>query len=201
MDSVSEAFGHLIYHNFERLKLEFDIGKIVQGIKDASEGKESPMDLNECIDKIYSEQKIKQKIESESNLQKAEAFLESNAHAEGVISLKNRKVQYKVISPGSGSEIAQHSSPHLRCKVKTLDGEEILGTVRTLVGEELVESGLEETVSLDAMIEGARLGILGMKEGEKRIIYVHPDLSFKTKQFHFNLPNALFIFEIEALKI
>jgi len=54
---------------------------------------------------------------------------------------------------------------------------------------------------LDAMIEGARLGILGMKEGEKRIIYVHPDLSFKTKQFHFNLPNALFIFEIEALKI
>jgi peptidylprolyl isomerase len=181
--------------------MEFDIGKIVQGIQDAADGKESPMDINECIDKIYYEHKIRHKIQSENNLRQAETFLESNAQADGVVSLKNRKVQYKIISPGNGPEISLHSSPHLRCKVKTLDGEEIFGTVKALVGEELVESDLEETVSLDMMIEGLRAGLLGMKEGEKRIIYVHPDLSFKTKQFYFNLPNALFVFEIEALKI
>jgi peptidylprolyl isomerase len=198
---VSEAFGHLIYHNFQRLNMEFDIEKIVQGILDAADGKEPPMDVNQCIDKIYSDYKIRHKIQSENNLRQAEAFLKSNAQRDGVVSLNNQKVQYKIISPGKGPEIAPNSSPRLRCKIKTLDGEEIFGTVRALVEGELTESTLEETVNLDAMIEGLRIGLLGMKEGEKRIIYVHPDLSFKTKQFYFNLPNTLFVFEIEAIKV
>jgi peptidylprolyl isomerase len=187
--TISEAFGHLMYRNFKNLNLDFDIAKMVRGIQDAADEKESPMDFNDCIDAINAEQKKNHKIQAENNLKQAEQFLETNATVEGVVSLKDGKVQYKVITPGNGPEIAPHSNPRLRSNVKTLDDVEIY------------PPDLNEKVSLDQMIEGLRAGILGMKEGEKRIVYVHPDLSFKSKELYFIHPNALIVFEIEALKI
>ena len=49
---ISEAFGHLIGKNLESLGFDFDMQAVVQGLKDSSIGKASPMSEVECIQAI-----------------------------------------------------------------------------------------------------------------------------------------------------
>ena len=47
-------------------------------------------------------------------------------------------------------------------------------------------------------IPGFAKGMLGMKEGEKRVLYIHPELAYGlTGQLP---PNSLLIFEVEIVK-
>lgn len=53
-------------------------------------------------------------------------------------------------------------------------------------------------ISLDETIPGFSKGIVGMKEGEKRTLYIHPDLAYGVNG---SLPpNSLLTFEIEIVK-
>jgi len=188
MAHVSEAFGHIIHRNFSLLNVPFDIGKIIEGIQAAAAGKEGLITEKECIDAIHSEQDKKFKLLSKVNLKQAEEFLAFNAKKEGVVCLEEGKVQYKVVSPGKGAEVKKHSSPLIRCTVKLLDGVEI------------GPPNLEEPIGLDETIDGLKAGLLGMKEGEKRILYIHPDLAYGAKVLPSLYPNVLLTFEVEVLK-
>jgi len=188
MAHVSEAFGHLIYRNFSLLNVPFDLGKIIEGIEAAAAGKEGLISEKECIDAIHAEQEKKFKLLSKANLKQAEEFLAANAKQEGVVCLEGGKVQYKVVSPGKGAVVKKHFSPLIRCTVKLLDGDEIL------------PPNLEEPIGLDETIDGLKAGLLGMKEGEKRILYIHPDLAYGEKVLPVLYPNVLLTFEVEVLK-
>ena len=188
MQHVSEAFGHIIYHNFEKLNVKFDVEKIVQGIRHAAEGKESPLDESKCIEIIHLEQEKRFKIISLENRKQAENFLTLNARKEGVICLENGKLQYRVITPGSGPLVKPHSSPLIRYTVKQLDGSNVWAPNQ------------EGSIDLEETIPGLKMGLVGMKEGEKRMLYIHPDLSYHEKAFFMLLPNALLTFEVEVMK-
>jgi len=185
--SVSNAFGHIIYKNFTYLNVDFDIEQIVEGIREASSGKESPLTEKQCVDAIYSEQEKGLKILSSENLQKAETFLANNVKEDGVVSLEKGRVQYRVIATGKGEKIKPHSNPLLRFTVKTLDDKKLWDQ-------------LEERISIDESLSALSKALVGMKEGEKRIFYIHPELSFQNKELHFLIPNELLSFEIEVLK-
>ncbi len=43
-----------------------------------------------------------------------------------------------------------------------------------------------------------KLGLLGMKEGEKRTLYIHPELGFGTADTFF--PNSLLVIEVEVVQ-
>ena len=49
-----------------------------------------------------------------------------------------------------------------------------------------------------SFIPGLKSGIIGMKEGEKRTIYIHPDRAYGTQGYL--PPNSLLTFEIELIK-
>jgi FKBP-type peptidyl-prolyl cis-trans isomerase len=187
MAHVSETFGHIIYDNYEKLNVKLDLEKIIQGIENAAAGKQSPVTTQDCINAIRSRWGENFKILCEENLKKAEIFLASNAKKEGIVSLEDGKVQYQLISPGNGAEVKPHSSPLISCAIKQLDGPD-LGSLES-----------PEPVSLDETIRGLEIGLLGMKEGEKRIFYIHPDLAYGEKGLDMNRPNELLIFEIEVL--
>jgi len=53
-------------------------------------------------------------------------------------------------------------------------------------------------MSLDEIIPGLKSGLIGMKEGEKRTIYIHPDLAYGSAGYL--PPNSLLTFEIELVK-
>jgi peptidylprolyl isomerase len=183
---LSEAFGHVIGKNLENIGVKFDMAQVIKGLQDAIAGKESPMSEMECIQAIASVQEKIFKEQCSENLKRAETFLADNAKTEGVIALEDGKVQYRIIEKGTGAEIESHFSPQIRYTGKYLDGS-VFGASKE-----------EETISLDEIIPGLKAGLVGMREGEKRTVYIHPDLAYGTNGYL--PPNSLLTFDIEILK-
>ncbi|MBS0626292.1 MAG: FKBP-type peptidyl-prolyl cis-trans isomerase [Verrucomicrobia bacterium] len=184
---VSEAFGHIIIKHLKRIEVEFDMAQVLKGMQDASVGKEPPMSEDECIQALDAIQEQHLTNQSKENLKLSEAFLEAQAKERDITVLENGKVQYRVLAPGNGPIIESTFAPLVRYVLKKLDGS-------------ILAEG-EEPVSLNETIPGLKAGMLGMKEGEKRIIYIHPTQGFGDSSAMALLPpNLLLIFEIEAIK-
>lgn len=183
---ISEAFGHLIGKNIDTLGVEFDMELVMKGLKDATSGKDSPMSESECIEAISVVQESAFKKKAQDNLAKAEAFLEKNSGCKNITTLEEGKLQYKVEKAGKGAKVEEHSNPVIRYVGKFIDGS-VFG-----------ESKEDEAISLDETIAGFQKGLVGMKEGEKRTLYIHPDYGYGTQGFL--PPNSLLTFEIEIVK-
>lgn len=186
IDKVSQAFGHLIAKNIESLGLDFNTTKVIQGIQDSLDGKESPMSESECIQAITQIQEEAFQKQSTENLAKAEEFLEKNAKEKNVVELEKGKLQYKIEKEGKGEIVKEDFSPVIRYKGTFLDNS-VFGASKE-----------DETISLKETIPGFSKGIVGMKEGEKRTIYVHPEFGYGTNGYL--PPNSLLTFEIECVK-
>lgn len=186
ISKVSEAFGHMIRKNLDHIGVKFDMAQVIKGLQDAIAGKESPMSEMECIQAISAVQAEVFKQQCAENLKRANDFLAGNSKTDGVVALEEGKVQYKITEEGTGAVIEAHFSPLLKYTGKHLDG--------TVFGA----SKEEEVISLDEIIPGLRAGLLGMKEGEKRTVYIHPDLAYGASGYL--PPNSLLTFELEIVK-
>lgn len=191
IEKLSRAFGHLIGKNLIQQDLEkngkvkLDLAQVIKGLQEAADGKESPMTENECVEAIVAAKELAFEQVAKENLEKAETFLKKNATDTAVVSIENGKVQYRIEKTGTGEAIQSHFSPLVYYKGQFLDGS-------------IFSDSNEEVLFLDEIITGLRLGLVGMKEGEKRIIYIHPDFAYK---MHHNLPpNSLLTFEIEVIQ-
>lgn len=188
-DKLSEAFGHFIGKNLKSPGLDFNVEKVIQGIRDGAAGKPSPMSDQEYETMMALAQMKAYSELSEKNLKDAETFLGENAKKAGITEIDPGKLQYEVILEGSGAAVAEGSTPSLHYTGKYIDGE---------VFSSSEEAGEPITISLDQTIPGFGKGITGMKEGEKRRLFIHPDLGYGTTG---SLPpNSLLIFDIEILE-
>lgn len=186
ISQLSEAFGHVIGKNLENIGVKFDMTQVAKGLQDAMAGKQSPMSEMECIQAIAAVQEKVFKEQCAENLKRAEAFLADNAKSEGIVALAEGKVQYRINEKGAGAEIESHFSPQIRYTGKYLDG------------STFGASKEEETISLDEVIPGLKAGLLGMREGEKRTVYIHPDMAYGTNGYL--PPNSLLTFDVEIVK-
>ncbi|MCI0382744.1 MAG: FKBP-type peptidyl-prolyl cis-trans isomerase [Chlamydiae bacterium] len=187
ISKISEAFGHLIGKNIDAVGINFDLEAVVKGLKDASQGKTSPMSEVECIQAISAAQEITYKKQAQDNLKKAEEFLEKNGKEKDIVMLEEGKLQYKIEKQGLENQVKPNFSPLIRYVGRYLDGS-IFG--KSSEGEVIPLN--EDTILC------FKKGLVGMKEGEKRILYVHPDLGYGTSGYL--PPNSLLIFEVELIK-
>ena len=186
LKKVSEAFGHLIGKNLDTLGFEFDMTQVVKGIQDAALGKEAPMTESDCVQAIsLVQEEAFEKLAAE-NLQKADTFMAKNKANERIVELEKNLVQYKVEKEGTGSVVEEHFSPMIRYTGRFLDGK-VFGA-----------SQEDELISLDETIPGFSKGIIGMKEGEERTLYIHPSRGYGTTGYL--PPNSMLIFTIEVVK-
>lgn len=186
LNQVSEAFGHLIGKNLQTLGLEFDVTKVIKGIQDAIAGIESPMSETECVQAISLIQENAFQKQAKTNLQVAEEFLVSNSKKAGIVELEPNKLQYKVEQVGSGDTVKPHCTPTIRYTGRFSDGN-VFGASKE-----------GEAISLDETLPGFTRAIIGMREGEKRTVYIHPELGYGTSGYL--PPNSLLTFEIEIVK-
>jgi peptidylprolyl isomerase len=186
INKVSEAFGHLIGKNLESLGFEFDMTQVIKGMEDSVAGKESPMNETECVQAISIVQEEAFQKLAKKNLDAANQFMTANAKKTGIVELEKNKLQYKVEQKGTGTAVESHYSPMIRYSGRFLDGK-VFGA-----------SQEDELISLDETIPGFSQGIVGMREGEKRTIYIHPDLGYGTSGYL--PPNSLLVFDIELVK-
>lgn len=183
---ISESFGHMIGKNLSTLEVALDPEYLAKGIKDFHAGKEPPLSESECIESLTAIQERAHKKRADENLVASNAFLAENAKKKNVVSLEDGKLQYKIEKEGAGEVVQEHNTALIRYTGKHLDG--------TVFGA----SQEDDQICLDEVIPGFAKGLVGMKEGEKRVIYIHPDLGYGTSGFF--PPNSLLTFEIELVK-
>lgn len=188
MQKLSEAFGNFIGRNLKSNGIEFNLEAIIKGMREGAIGKPAPLNEQEYEKMMTKLQEKAFNALADSNLKAANEFLEINAHAEGVVELVPGKLQYVILTQGNGPAIQEHGTPSVKYTGKYIDD--------TVFGSS-DESGGPITVPLDQTIPGFSKGIVGMKEGEKRRLFVHPELGYG-RAGHL-APNSLLIFEIEAV--
>jgi peptidylprolyl isomerase len=162
---------------------------VIKGIREGAAGKPSPMSdedyqklLNKYLTKAYTDL-------AEKNLNEANEFLATNKGKSGVKEIEEGKLQYEVLQEGNGKEVTSDSTPEIEYTGKFIDGK---------VFDESAKRGGPVSIPLKNTIQGFSKGIAGMKEGEKRRLYIHPDLGYGTAgQLP---PNSLLIFDVEVVK-
>ncbi|MCY3974263.1 MAG: FKBP-type peptidyl-prolyl cis-trans isomerase [Simkaniaceae bacterium] len=183
---VSRAIGHFVKKNLDVMGSSVDGEEVLRGLRDAFDGKEAPMDETECMRIVGTMREEASARLASKNLEEAEAFLADNRAKEGVIEADPGRLQYRVDREGSGAVVEKDHSPMLRY------------TGRLPGGKLFTASGEEQSIPLGSSIPGFGKGVVGMKEGERRTLYIHPSIGFGTDTYL--APNTLLIFEVEVLK-
>lgn len=186
---VSEAFGHFIGRNLKTPGVNFDLEAVIKGMRDGAAGRTAPMSDKEYEQMMAAIQENAFNVLAEENLKAAKDYLDKNKKESGIVVIEDGKLQYKIEKEGTGEVVSAHSSPQINYTGQFIDG---------TVFNTSSEAGGPVTIPLDQTIKGFNSGISGMKEGEKRKLYIHPDLGYGTSG-HFP-PNSLLIFDIEVVK-
>ncbi len=185
---LSETFGHLIGRNLDNPGIKFDLESIVKGMRDAAAGSKAPMTEQEYEEAIAGIQEGAFNELANRNLKEANTFMEGNSREKEIVEVEPGRLQYRVIANGQGAEVTSGSTPTIRYTGTYIDG--------TLFGSS-EEAGGPVTLPLDQTIPGFQKGLVGMKEGERRRIYIHPDLGYGTAG-HLP-PNSLLVFDVEIV--
>lgn len=190
IDTLSEAFGNFLGKSFSDKNKEFPLNfeKVIEGMRKGKMGEPSPMTEMEYQHAVTSFQReIKGKL-ANSNLVQAEEFMKKNGSQQGIDTIIANKLHYQLIEPGEGSTVTENSAPLIHYKGSFIDGS-IFGSSE--------ETG-PISIPLSGSIPGFRMGLTGMKEGEKRRLYIHPDFAYGTEGAL--PPNSLLIFDVEVIK-
>jgi peptidylprolyl isomerase len=189
INKISQALGNFIGRNLNSPGVHFDLESIIKGIRDGAAGKPSPLNDQEYEQAMTLLQQQAINTVSSKNLDEANAYMKENAHAKGVVEVIPGKLQYQILEEGSGPVVEEHGNPQITYTGKYIDGT-IFGSSDT--------AGGPITVPLDQTIPGFAKGLVGMKEGEKRRLFVHPEVGYGTNGQL--LPNSLLIFDVEVIK-
>ncbi len=183
---ASRAFAQLIGKNLKTLGVEWNFEDMMQGIKEGVDGNISEKEEEKLFEAIAIVRERAFRKLASKNLDEASAFLTENAGKQGVLELEKNRLQYRIEKMGEGAVVESHHSPMIRYTGKFIDGQIFGGS----------QEG--ELISLQETIPGFTKGIVGMKEGEKRTIFIHPELGYGSMG-HLP-PNSLLIFDIEVIK-
>lgn len=189
MPKLSETFGNLLGKNMKDSGFDFEIEDVITGIRKGVKNQPAPLSNDEYQNMMMIiQQKAFQKL-SDDNLKKAEAFMEENSTNSGVITIESGKLQYQVLQEGNGATVTSEDSPLINYTGQYADG---------TVFSTSEETGGPITIPLKHTIPGFNKGISGMKEGEKRRLFIHPDEGYGSSAAHLP-PNSLLIFDIEVI--
>jgi len=195
---ASYSIGADIANNFKRQGLEVDPKALAAGLADGYAGKLALTDteMREALTKFRMEMmgkmEAKQKVDGEKNLKDGEAFLATNAKAQGVKVLPSG-LQYKVLKTGSGK------SPKATDRVKV----HYHGTlIDKSVFDSSVERGEPAVFGVNEVIPGWTEALQLMKEGDKWQVFIPSKLAYGERAMPPKIgANSTLIFEVELLSI
>lgn len=135
------------------------------------------------------------KLEKEdpmSNKEAAIEFLTKNANEQGVVQTESG-LQYKVVESGSGATPVMSDTVSAHYAGRLLDGTEFDSSYAR--GEPL-------TIPVGGVIKGWTEALLMMKEGDKWVLYIPPELAYGEAGAGGVIPgNSALIFDIELVEV
>ena len=127
------------------------------------------------------------------NLAQANAFLATNAKAEGVITLPSG-LQYKVVQSGPAGGASPRADDHV---LVNYEGKLLDGTVF----DSSYQSGQAATFVVGELIPAWTQALQKMKPGDVWMLYALPKLAYGTKGAGPIPPNSALVFKIELIGI
>lgn len=188
IDDISETLGHLIFRHLQNPGFEFNVDKVIEGVQAEKAGQPAPMSEEQYEQTLVMIQEALFQKTAEANLKEANSFLEKNLIEQDMIVL-DPKLHYKIEAAGEGEIVTEDSVPLIHYTGKLLNGT-VFASSR--------EAANPIALPIKQTIPGFTKGLVGMKEGEKRTLYIHPDMAYGVAG-HLP-PNSLLIFEVEVLK-
>jgi len=198
-DKVSYSIGLDIGKNLKQNKIEVEMDKFVQGLKDGMKDTTQLMTQEEiasCMQQFQQDMMQKKnddmKVEGDKNKKAGEEFLKVNKTTTGVKTTASG-LQYKVLKSGTGKTPKAADTVVAHYKGTLIDGTEFDNSYKR--GEPL-------TIPVSGVIKGWTEALLMMKEGDKWMLYIPSELGYgEYGAGNVIGPNAALIFEIELISV
>lgn len=190
LQSISQTMGHYVIENLNDQNLSLDIDAFIKGIKSAKAGGQPPLSKEKFNELLTMYRKKALELKESANLKLAEDFLEDNEKNPQVIVLEDGKLHYLILEEGDGESVLEDGTPLVHYEGKFIDGQVFDSTERR--GNKPIPLSLKTT------IPGFKSGVSGMKKGEKRRLFIHPDLGYRNRG---RLPpNSMLIFDVKVIE-
>jgi FKBP-type peptidyl-prolyl cis-trans isomerase len=188
----SYAYGLVIGSDLKNTGIEFDYPAITEGLRDAIEGRDARMTVEEAITLVQRSFMAVMERQAEENRQKETLFLAENGKRQGVITTESG-LQYEVVRTGEGTKPDAQAVVRVNYEGKLTDG---------TVFDSSYERGQPADIPLDRVIPGWSEGICLMGEGDSYILYIPSHLAYGERGAGDMIPpNATLIFRVELLEI
>lgn len=190
IEQLSFYLGYLIGRDHGKNSYGFPtkFDKVVEGMKAGIAGEPIPEKEN-LVSLIKRMQKTVVEKQAALNLLEAENYLKSLAQTQKfLVEVEPAKLFYLIEQKGEGPIITDQ--PWLDFKMSELKD----GSLH-LIYSTYEDKGEALQVDLNAVVPGFQKGVQGMRTGERRTIYVHPDLAFGLGKLEI-APNRLMVFEV-----
>ncbi|CCB87575.1 macrophage infectivity potentiator [Parachlamydia acanthamoebae UV-7] len=169
---ISLCIANIFWNQLSQYSPFYDLDVVVENLNELETGKKMPLHKHECQQQMLS---LLDKISSYHaclNLKAAELYLEEIAKRKNVVEVIPHKVYYEVLQSGNDAI----TTPEYTFKIHLIES-------RLCKGEEVViqDTRLSKrpiTLVLSDTILGFAKGASGMTCGERRKIYIHPDLAY-----------------------
>lgn len=169
-----------------RIQGLYDLSSLLAGMQAFEEGKPLELSREALFEEIASLEKKITELQLQKNLEDAEDLLDQKAKDPMIFTLVPKKLLFEILETGSQEPF---TGDHIEAlyKVHSYRQGEVLS---------LFEEKTPKILDLSGLIDGFRLGVKGMLLGEKRCLYIHPDLAYKDLGGRVE-PNTLLIIEVK----
>lgn len=201
INKLSQSYGHALGQSLINSGLGLDPELVVKGLKTAVDGKAFPMSLPEYEREMATLQNIASEYLKKVNLEDANQFFEE-IRGEGTATvLEEGKIAYETSEVEAGPDAAvakQDATVLVIVSARLLDGRHFF-TCPAADGKG--DSVHPLTLPLPTAPRALTKGIVGMKENESRLLYIHPTACDGMTEMFGDLlpPNALLIFDLQLV--
>jgi FKBP-type peptidyl-prolyl cis-trans isomerase len=171
----------------------YDIEAIARGLVNFQKGLKPKCiqgDVDECELLLQIQSDLFEQKAAE-NKNRVEQFFNALTTKTALTEVVANKLYYEVLIEGTGSKMVKVTSePLLHYVMSTFEDIKVTSTY---------DNGGPVNIPLCGTIPGFVKGVIGMREGERRRLYVHPDLAYKRGGSV--PPNSVLIFDVAIIKI
>lgn len=198
---LSESYGHALGQSLVNSGLGLDPDLVVKGLGLAVAGKPFPMPLPEYERSMAQLQSIAQEYLTKTNLEHANNMFKELEKDGTAIVLEEGRIAYEkgdAVVDTSKSTVKENANVLVIVTARLLDGRHFFTCP---AADDTGESVHPLTLSLTTAPPALAKGIVGMHEGETRLLYVHPEACEGMVGMFGDLlpPNALLIFDLQLL--
>jgi len=168
---ISLCLANMLWNQLSQYSPFYDFDVVMKNLDDFAKEKKRPL-KQDCQQQLLSFLDKISTYQAQLNLKDAEAYLAEVATRKNVVEVVPQKLYYEMLQSGDGSIIFPESPFKIHLIESYLyEGEETVIQDTRLSNEPI-------TLLLSDTVLGFAKGASGMTVGERRRIYIHPDLAY-----------------------